>query len=95
MTKITLTENQDTLIITPDIIPFDDEFELWAGIFLHHDEITELHFEQGADRHMMRFHYKNNGFSLNFEHYSESIWITPEGIDATALLPQLSVLLSQ
>jgi len=37
----------------------------------------------------MRFIYKTQRFNLNFEHYSESIWITADGIEAETLLPDL------
>lgn len=89
MTQIQFDIDHQLLLILNDVPPQDDDFELWASIFLHHDAFSKCEFEQGADVHLMRFIYKNQRFNLNFEHYSESIWITADGIEAEALLHEL------
>ena len=89
MTKIQFDTDHQILIITSELPPCDDEFEVWANIFLHHESLSNCEFELGADRHLMRFKFKNQVFNLNFEHYSDSIWISANGIEAQNLLPQL------
>ena len=79
----------DYILITPDAIPSDDEFALWARIYLHSDTISSLEFEQGADRHTMRFKFKKASFNLNYEHYSQSIWVNTDALNDRALLPIL------
>lgn len=94
MTKITKLAEQNSLLIIPSEFPDSDDFELWASIFLHHASICNLQFELGADRHMMRFQYKNCAFNLNFEHYSESLWIAAEGLESASLIDDLALVLS-
>jgi hypothetical protein len=79
----------DHILITPDVMPHDDEFELWATIYLHNNAFSALNFEQGADRHLMRFKFQHTPFNLNFEHYSQSLWINTDSELDTALLPEL------
>ena len=79
----------DYILITPVELPHDDEFELWATIFLHNDLISALEFEQGADRHLMRFKFNDHSFNLNYEHYSQSIWINSDSTQDLELLPLL------
>ncbi|MBD1580722.1 DUF3630 family protein [Pseudoalteromonas sp. S16_S37] len=93
MSKIELDFEHQVLVITPNCLPDADEFELWAKIFLHFPEqIKILEYAQGADRHQLRFCYAEHNFNLNFEHYSESIWVSPEGHDAQAQLDNLKQL---
>ena len=93
MTSITFDEQHQVLIINPNIMPDDHDFEMWASIFLHHEQINIQEFEQGADRHLQRFRFKEEHFNLNFEHYSSSIWISGEGAFAEELLAELSLIL--
>lgn len=93
MTSITYDEQHQVLIITPNIMPQDHDFEMWASIFLHNNKINIQEFEQGADRHLQRFRFKEEYFNLNFEHYSSSIWISGEGAFAEELLNDLSQIL--
>ena len=79
----------DHILITPEMMPHDDEFELWATIYLHNDAFSGLEFEQGADRHLMRFKFNNTPFNLNFEHYSQSLWINTDSELDSTLLPEL------
>ncbi|BBN80586.1 hypothetical protein PA25_05710 [Pseudoalteromonas sp. A25] len=93
MSTVKLDLEHQVLIIDPTCFPEADEFELWAKIFLHFPEhIQILEFSQGADRHQLRFNYAQQSFHLNFEHYSDSIWITPLGLDAHAQLENLALL---
>ena len=89
MTVSLLDSKHDLILITPDIFPDQDEFELWAKIYLHHSAIIWLECHVGADRLQVRFRFKGESFNLNYDYYSDSIWISPEGTDAAQLLVQL------
>ncbi|KZN35172.1 DUF3630 family protein [Pseudoalteromonas luteoviolacea] len=89
MTTISHIEDQNILLVTPSLLPESDDFQLWGEVFLAMQDINTIEFNQGADRHQWRFEFHSQAFELNYEYYSESIWISPEGIDATALLPDL------
>ncbi|CAH9049617.1 hypothetical protein PSECIP111951_00369 [Pseudoalteromonas holothuriae] len=93
MSHIELDSEHQVLIITPSCLPAADEFELWGEIFLHNSKhIQMLEFSQGVDRHQWRFSYTQHNFNLNFEHYSDSIWIAPEGADSLSNLINLAQL---
>ncbi|GKW54015.1 DUF3630 family protein [Pseudoalteromonas sp. D15MCD-2] len=89
MTELTYDAEHEIILVTSSELPHDEDFELWATLFLHAPAITTADFDAGADRHQLRFHFTDHSFNLNFEHYSESIWINAEGIEASAALPQL------
>jgi len=72
----------------------EEDFGLWIRLFLHHYERTINEYSAGADRHQLRFTYQQQTFNLNFEHYSQSIWINGEGHDAEHLLAALTFYLS-
>ncbi len=82
------------IVLTVDIFPEADEFVFWAELFLLNEIFTIVEKQSGADRHQIRFRYKNQSFNLNYEHYSDSLWIAAEGLDAEQILPQLQVQLS-
>ncbi|WP_372760990.1 DUF3630 family protein [Pseudoalteromonas sp.] len=94
---MSLIEYQHThrcIIITAQHPPHDEDFELWSQVFLHSDEISISEYHAGADRHQLRFSYQQQMFNLNFEHYSQSIWINGEGHAAEHLLAALAFHLS-
>lgn len=93
MTKLHFDPDLNTLIITPELFPEDEDFELWATIFLHHGAIQIIEFSQGADRHQLRFLFNEAPFNLNYEFYSQSLWICPEGNIAQEKLSSLNSLL--
>ncbi|GEK09799.1 DUF3630 family protein [Pseudoalteromonas sp. J010] len=95
MTTLTLDLQHEVIIIHPELLPQDDEFELWGQVFLHHDAVELIEFSTGADRHLWRFTFNDSYFNLNFEHYSNSVWIAPDGVDALDLLPSLHKNLSR
>ncbi|MCF2856939.1 DUF3630 family protein [Pseudoalteromonas sp. SMS1] len=94
MTAITYLEDTNVLVITPTLLPHSDDFKLWGEVFLAIESVKTIEFNQGADRHQWRFEFKRQTYNLNYEHYSESIWISPEGIDATALIAHLHKVIS-
>jgi len=94
MTQIEYDHAHKYILITPVEPPNDEDFELWSTLFLHSDDITLNEYSSGADRHQIRFSYDQQTFNLNYEHYSQSIWINAEGIDAEHLLAALAYYLS-
>ncbi|WP_404343026.1 DUF3630 family protein [Pseudoalteromonas mariniglutinosa] len=90
MTQLHYDATHEAIIIVPLASPNDEDFQLWANLFLHAPAITIADFASGADRHQLRFHFTDHTFNLNFEHYSESIWINAEGVEAKQLLSKLT-----
>ena len=94
MTNINYDHTHHCIIITPVEPPNDEDFELWSTLFLQADDITINEYCTGADRHQVRFSYAQHAFNLNYEHYSQSIWINGEGVDAEHLLAALAFYLN-
>jgi hypothetical protein len=94
MTQIEYDHAHKYILITPVEPPHDEDFELWSTLFLHSDDVTLNEYSAGADRHQVRFTYNQQTFNLNYEHYSQSIWINGEGADAEHLLAALAYYLS-
>ena len=65
----------------------------FSQILLNHEAISILETSEGADRHQIRFCWHGQNFNLNFEHYSESLWVSPEGVEAELLLEKLQLFL--
>ncbi|CCQ11236.1 putative orphan protein [Pseudoalteromonas luteoviolacea B = ATCC 29581] len=93
MTTIDHNESLDVILVTPSLFPEQEDVELWATVFLHHAQIKWIELHVGADRYQVRFKYQNEGFALNYDYYSQSIWITPEGLKSSQLLANLSKIL--
>ncbi len=89
MTELTFDAEHAVIIVQASEPPHDEDFELWATLFLHTPAIKIADFDAGADRYQLRFHFTDHSFNLNFEHYSESIWINAEGVEATEILGEL------
>ncbi|MBD57409.1 DUF3630 family protein [uncultured Pseudoalteromonas sp.] len=89
MTELTFDAEHAVIIVQASEPPHDEDFELWATLFLHTPAIKIADFDAGADRYQLRFHFTDHSFNLNFEHYSESIWINAEGVEATEILREL------
>jgi len=92
MTRLIFDATLNCVKILPVSFPDADDFPLWGRIFLN-DGIEILEFNEGADRHQIRFNWQNYNFNLNFEHYSESIWINAEGLEAEIKLSELQEVL--
>ena len=80
-----ITRQQNSLIFNLQSNPDWDNFEPWAQELLQCCNIDLLNStDSGADRHMITFTFLQNRFSLNYENYSNSIWIEtdePSAID--------------
>lgn len=98
-----ITNNNNTIGLISQT-PVDwDAFIPWANQLLHQilnidnfpitvdKQPTEDKFftDSGADLHMLRFTFQQQQFSLNYEAYSDSIWIAPEVPAAATALPAL------
>jgi len=90
MTQVEYDHQHNIIIILPSEMPNDEDFELWSTLYLHSNDITLGEFSKGADRHQMRFSYQQHNFNLHFEHYSQSVWVSAEGIEAEHLLAALA-----
>lgn len=94
MTELEYDHTHQCIIVKPTELPHDEDFELWGTLFLHSDKISINEYAAGANRHQLRFNYANHTFNLNFEHYSQSVWINGEGQDADNLLAALTFYLT-
>lgn len=72
-------------VVTPDIIqlvvtPFPDwqEFPAFVDFYLDKIGAEMLEKDSGMDRHQIRFKVDGERWLLQFEHYSESIWLEQE-----------------
>ncbi|MBQ4849326.1 DUF3630 family protein [Pseudoalteromonas sp. MMG012] len=90
MTQITFDAAYNVLLIHVPEIPEADEYLFWAKLFLHQEALTIIEELEGADRHQTRFSYGSSTFNMNFEHYTDSIWIAPEGTESEEQLVNLS-----
>jgi hypothetical protein len=90
MTQIEYDHAHKFILITPVEPPHDEDFELWSTLFLRSNDITINEYSAGADRHQVRFTYNHHTFNLNYEHYSQSVWINGEGAEAEHLLAALA-----
>jgi hypothetical protein len=85
---------QNTLVITPHINLDWDTFVPWAKQLLNSEQINGVKtIDSGADRHLIGFTFRQQSFSLNYEHYSDSIWFEPREAAATPYIDELLWLL--
>lgn len=90
---ICITKSQDNLLLQLASLPQWEEFIPWGKAFLDKLELNSpVDVSEGADRHMLVFTFNRSQFSLNYESYSESIWIAPLDM---ASVEQLDALESQ
>lgn len=95
MKTIELDQNNRIIEIDIQPLPYSEEFIEWGKSFLSNNQLqAPIDVSEGADRHMLVFTFNSVRFSLNYESYSESIWIAPEEAAAEPLLVQLQSYLS-
>ena len=60
-----------------DVHPLPDwqEFETFVSQFMEDSGAQLIEYDTGMDRHQVRYRYKGHQYVLQFEHYSQSIWI--------------------
>jgi hypothetical protein len=83
--KNDITRKKNSLVFNLQPCPDWDSFVPWAQELLQCSNIClPNNVDCGADRHMITFTFLQNRFSLNYENYSNSIWIEtdePSAID--------------
>tara|TARA_Y100000310_G_C19944571_1_gene474083 strand:- start:144 stop:389 length:246 start_codon:yes stop_codon:yes gene_type:complete len=64
-------------VIYLQVSPFPDwsEFESFCQFFLSKEDAVLVEADYGMDRHQVRYRIGSNQFVLQFEHYTDSIWI--------------------
>lgn len=93
--KVKYNPNDQILIILPKTVPDWEEFISFGRSILQSANINEINTEEiGADRHRITFTFEQNRFSLNYENYSNSIWIESDEPSATEYLDKLATHLS-
>jgi hypothetical protein len=83
---------QDILIITFNRDWVQEDAGQLCGQFLSSlAGSTKVESISGADRESVRFTWKKQYFSINFECYSQSSWVEGENAQANELLIEMSV----
>lgn len=67
---------QDDIVLL-QVSPFPDwqEFEGFVTEFIQQEQGQLVEQDYGMDRHQIRYQIGSSRWVLQFEHYSESIWI--------------------
>lgn len=61
------------LLVSPQ--PDWDEFDDFVQLFLTNEAATLISKDTGMDRHQVRYRKAQRQYILQFEHYTNSIWI--------------------
>ncbi len=94
MNMMQITNQGSHLLLTIEPFPEWEQFIDWGTAWLTDSPIEPpWDISEGADRHMVVFTFNRARFSLNYENYTQSIWITPEESAADDLLEQLQLTL--
>ncbi len=94
ISSLNIQRIHDTLVITPNINLDWDAFVPWAKQLLNIEQINGVKtIDSGADRHLLSFTFMQQSFSLNYEHYSDSIWFEPQEPAATPYIDELLLVL--
>ena len=88
--KVQHNPEQSSLTLYPNPTPQYDDFALWGQkLIAQCNDCQFNHLDTGADRHKLTFTFSQNRFSLNYETYSNSIWIETDEPNAIGTLEQL------
>jgi hypothetical protein len=94
--KVITKKQHNTINLRPTPYPDWDSFIIWGQNFLQNIQGTQnVTHNSGADLHMISFHFMSLRFSLNYESYSDSIWIESDESAAATLIHELSALIQQ
>jgi hypothetical protein len=87
-----ITQLEQVLVITFDVAVSDNNFAQLAEAFCHNKGLHIVERHVGLDRISWDIEWCNHLYSLNFEHYSEQVWIeaTHSQVDISALLSRLT-----
>lgn len=68
--------------ITVHVTPFPDwqEFGQFADFLIQNENMTLLEKDIGMDRYQFRVEWQGKRFLLQFEHYTDSIWLESENL---------------
>lgn len=95
MKLMCITKAQDFLQLEVEPFPEWHEFSSWGTQLLSQAGLNSpLDINEGADRHMLIFTFNQVRFSLNYESYSESVWIASEELASDEHLDALKTLLT-
>jgi len=75
---LTVEQNIYNILLKFDVFIDQDELaELVTQLWQQFSELNQVEHNIGADRESYRFEWQGVQFELNFESYSQSIWIEP------------------
>jgi hypothetical protein len=73
--KYQLINDNDIIRVCVDPKPDWDEFEQFVDLFLKNEDVILIAQDLGMDRHQVRYRKEEKQFILQYEHYTDSIWI--------------------
>lgn len=67
-------------IIKINVSPFPDwqEFEAFAEMLMDNESMQLVDCDKGMDRFQYRLTWRNERYLLQYEHYTDSIWLERE-----------------
>lgn len=68
-------EQTQHVIVSP--APDWDDFKAFSEQFIEHQGATVISTDYGMDRHQVDYELEGKRFRLNYEHYTQSVWIEP------------------
>jgi hypothetical protein len=75
---LSVEQNIYNILLKFDIFIDQEELpEIANGLWQQFSALNKLEHNLGADRESYRFEWQGTQFDLNFESYSQSIWIEP------------------
>jgi len=73
--KYQLINDNGIIRVCVDPKPDWDEFEQFVDLFLKNEDVILIAQDLGMDRHQVRYRKEEKQFILQYEHYTDSIWI--------------------
>lgn len=70
-----LIDDGDVININVTPHPDWEEFDQFVQVFIHNEEAVIISQDLGMDRHQVRYRKGEHQYILQFEHYTNSIWI--------------------
>lgn len=73
--KYDLVNNGDVVNVNVTPHPDWDEFIQFVEVFVNNEGVNLIAQDLGMDRHQIRYRKGEHQYILQFEHYTNSIWI--------------------
>lgn len=71
----TKSVQEDIILLTVSPMPDWQDFEQFVSFFLQQEGAVVVAQDYGVDRHQVRYRVGNRQYILQYEHYTESVWV--------------------